>query len=83
MQCALIAYDVCKGTIASEDQSQQLTNHFATKVAKALERNCLKVCDPNVNSRLDLSYRKLNYTLPEEIKHAMKDAKNEEGDEMH
>ena len=45
VQTALIAYDVGKGIVA-RNKLEKYEKHFASKVIKSLERNCLKVCDP-------------------------------------
>lgn len=81
IQTALIAYDVCKGMTHSEAAIKNLNDHFALKVFKSLEKNALKACDLNANSRDSLLWRKLQYKVPENIKKTIEESTEDIGGE--
>jgi len=60
LHSAMIAYEVVKGAV-DDDHKTKLNEHFALKVIKPLEKNCLKVCDPQMHHQLEQPYRMLGY----------------------
>ncbi len=61
---ANIAFDVGKGNL--RDRSDRYAKHFAKKIVKPLENNCLQVCDPNIDQS-GKRFRKMNYEFPDEV----------------
>ena len=61
---AILSYEIGKG-IVGKDKLEKYKKHFATKVVKNLEKNCIKVVD---NENKDVSrFPKIEYNLPKEI----------------
>jgi adenosyl cobinamide kinase/adenosyl cobinamide phosphate guanylyltransferase len=45
LQMASISFEVGKG-IVPKSKSEKFEKHFMRRVVKALEKNCINVCDP-------------------------------------
>lgn len=60
LHSAMIAYEVAKGAVDDENKTK-LSEHFALKVIKPLEKNCLRVCDPMIRNQIEQPYRMLGY----------------------
>jgi hypothetical protein len=61
---AVLTYEIGKG-IVGKGKMEKYQKHFATKVVKNLEKNCVKVVD---NEDKDVSkFPKIEYNLPKEI----------------
>jgi hypothetical protein len=66
LQSATIAYEVTKG-ISTPKQISKLEKHFVKRIVPVLEKNCINVCDPHIDTLIS-RYRKMTYTLPKEIR---------------
>jgi hypothetical protein len=64
LQTACLAYEVGKG-LADKDKMDRYKRHFAQKVIKNLEKNCLKVVDQE--SGKASRFQKIDYKIPTEI----------------
>jgi hypothetical protein len=62
IQTATIAYDVAKGLV-QKSKAGKFEKHFMRKTIKNLEKNCLQVCDPQMENFKSV-YAKLNYHVP-------------------
>ena len=65
-----LMYDIVKGTVPKSNLSKFQSN-FATKVIKSLEKNMVKVIDPECTE--ESRFKKLDYNLPKDIKELMVD----------
>ena len=65
LQIATIAFEVTKGSCPIKYRTK-FEKHFAKRVTKVLEKNCINVCNPKIDEYLS-RYRKMNYKLPLEI----------------
>jgi hypothetical protein len=66
LQIATIVYEIGRGGVEKSRQAKYM-QHFANKIIKNLEKNCLNVCDPNID-QFHSRYQKMNYRLPCEVR---------------
>jgi len=65
LQTATIAFEVGKG-IVQKSRSDKYEKHFMRRVVKALEKNCINVCDPQCDE-FESQYAKMHYHIAPEI----------------
>ena len=65
---ATLVYDICKGSLPKSNQNK-FQQYFANKVVKNLEKNMIKILDPE--STEPSRFQKIDYKLPKEIQEAM------------
>jgi hypothetical protein len=59
-----LAYEIVKGTV-SRSKQRKFQKHFAEKVVKNLEKNVVKIVDPENKEKS--RFEKIDYKIPREI----------------